>query len=242
MRASKPALDQLIATAHRVGKARLSKNDKNSAAKNLMYAAEHIANFIYGSPDIPDLKDGKREPDPERIELEREKESLRSQKFNDFDGAIHNSIRSTLRAKIGNSLPKNLPKLVRDTIINKTIDTVDEQLGKDKGYLNGIKSLYQAGIRGGYPRESQAKIINAYLARANSVVNPIRNRYLKEAGHEVTATNGDDGQPKLKRNIAGKSGNRSDGAQSRRTPNAKQVDWRKTSDMDLLNDKVTLRK
>lgn len=242
IRASRPALDRLIATAHRVGKSRYNRNNNDKAAANLMYAAEHIANFIYGSPDIPDLKDGKKEPDPEREEFEKEKNQYRSQKFNDFDGAIHESVRTTLKTKIGNSLPKNLPKLVRDTIVDKTMEGIDDKLGQDKAYLNGIRSLYQAGIRGGYPKESQAKIVNAYLARANSVVNPIRNRYLKEAGYESPSANGGETEPKLKRNISGKSGNRSDGGQNRRAPDAKQVDWRKTSDMDLLNDKVTLRK
>jgi hypothetical protein len=230
VRATFPVLEDLIRSAYEDG--------KRSNDKNLMYAAGHLAKHVFGKPDIPEHR-VKTGPHPAEVQLREERErhqQERSQAFSqELSSAAYTELSKLASQGIGDP-EKKLTDFVRKAIIRDSLAELDEQLTKDPALGRTLKQLWKRASQGGFTREHQASILSAHLARAKQLLPVIRNRKVTEALGVPSTT---DNKDKQKRTV---SDGRSARAAGPSTPRPQEIDWGKTSDEDILSDRVTLRK
>jgi len=205
--------------------------------KNLFLAARHIANFLWANGgEVPDIT--KREKAKEPSEAERQLHTERQQHQQErFSGAIQSigsecasSVNSILANKLDGLTPFEKRMLVREA---KT--ELDATLNKDKTLQNTLKSLWSKAREDGYSPASKERIKNAWLSRAKAVAPGIRNRLKDEAiGGRRPGTEGDAGQRQRKRTFSSQGGRAT--RSSSRVVDPSKIDWKKTSDADILGD------
>jgi hypothetical protein len=213
--------------------------------KNLYLAARHLANFIWANGgEIPDI--AKREvakaPSEAEQTLERERAQYRQEKFQtavvDIGADCATSVTSILSNKLGGLTPFEKKMLIKEARTE-----LDDALKKDTTLQGTLKTLWTKARQDGYSPASKERIKNAWLSRAKAVAPGIRNRLKDEA--IGSRTNGGDSrqEPQKKRSFISKGGL---GARSNasRVLDPHKIDWRKTSDEDILGDgsKVHLKK
>jgi hypothetical protein len=213
--------------------------------KNLYLAARHLANFIWANGgEIPDIAKREIQKAPSEAEqtLEKERREYRQEKFSaavaDIGTDCATSVTSILSNKLGGLTP-----FERKMLVKEARTELDEALKKDATLQNTLKTLWGKARQDGYSPASKDRIKNAWLSRAKAVAPGIRNRLKNEA--IGSRTNGGDSrqEPQKKRSFISKGGL---GARSNasRVLDPHKIDWRKTSDEDLLGDgsKVHLKK
>ena len=239
MRAVGPALKKGILAAAKDGQ--LAKNE------SLVNAAVYLHNYFFETPDLnAPLKFGKQNSDdPEiakqRKELDQRIEAHNKEKQTSFDQSIYATSNKLVKEDLVKTFDPNnaLPDITRNLLIKSIIDEVDEKLGADKNFMQKVKSIRIKAAQAGYTKEYKTRLISAYLGAFRALVGPVRQRVKQEALGKLTTQK----QAPKKRFIpaAGKS----DPA-PRIKPvgkiNPKDVDWSKTSDLDFLEDKVTMKR
>lgn len=240
-KATLPLMQNLVRGFYVEGQRRNDENIKNSA--------DYLSDFIFG--DVKVARGEKNVVPPKQEETEEQKQfnSEKAKFYVDRVESFTNSIRSqsedTLRRSIAQNLdPDNVfSDFIKDTITGKVLSEIDKQLVADKSHMQYMNSLWEKAKKDGFNDDWKSRILSAYLARAKSLVPSIRAKYVSEAqGTSSRAA-------EKKREIAEKNGSRREPGTAGRTSResnlpieAKRVDWRRTSDMDLLEDRVTFKK
>jgi len=214
---------------------------------NLENSGHLISKQIWGTMDPP--PDARRvEEDPEKEALKKKLEERDKQDKSNFRVEVRSSIDKSIIGSITKGLdPKNiLSPRMKQLLVNDIIGEVDEQLAKTPGHLKFMDGLWAQARKAGYDRSWVARLVNAYLARAKPILSSVRDKALKETmgkmGGEESPTPGQGGKPPTRRNFPAGGG-----APPTRTTNnlpkdAKQVDWKNTSDDDIIAGKAVLRK
>lgn len=247
LRASVPVIEQFIHSAYEHG--------KRVGDANLMKSAQHAANFIFGKPEIPDpSRRGKPSgPHPAEQKLEEERKSWAQTRFRESSHEISGQVDRVLEREIENGLDpdKKLSDRQRTRLIQDIKDEIDAQLSKDEGFKRQMRGMWQRASTSNYSREQRASIQSAFLARAKPLVPAIRSR-LKAEWFGKSSTKPSSGQPsdntggrsdngQFKKRTIPESGTRSSGTRMR-PPSPKEVDYSKTSDMDLIEGKFTRKR
>ena len=203
--------------------------------KSLFYAVQHLSNFIHDDPEIPDDRAKDPELEGERNKLEEERQRFRVEKVKEFkvetykdtEGAILNAIERGLDPE------KVLSEKQRSAVIRDTFDEIDNIIRKDERFLSTVRSMFKSAEQSGLNRDASAKIRLAYLARVKPLLSPVRQKVVAEY-----LPKGSQKQANGKRHIPS-------GGEGKSAPgklDAKKIDFSKTSDMDILNDKVVFKK
>jgi hypothetical protein len=215
---------------------------------NVMNAALHLSQFFFGRTDIAEGK-GTTVPKVEegQVKLDQEKREWEDRKHFEFRSSLETDLRTQLDDMIigmdertGKSkLDPNdlLSPFVRQTIIDHVVQDIGAALQGDTAHLRYMDSLWSHAKTNGRRESDKQKIINAYLARARSMAPALRSRYVSEAlGRRARAAG-----EKVKKVASIPPRTASNG----RTPTSeradyspKKIDYRKTSDYDILNDDV----
>jgi hypothetical protein len=224
---------------------------------NYKNAASHLSKYLFGDHEIAEgkksvFKDEPAEKSAEQVKFEKEKEEYETGKFNTFRTGVANKAGDKLKDMVldkdkdGNLKmdPKNLlSKWMVNTLTDKIISEVGSQMQNDKQHLNYMNSLWAQTKKVGYTSDLEDKIISSFLARAKSLVPAVRSRIVSEATGTAVRVSRDRQETAERNGSRRESG--SSGSVSRSTsrePNAKTIDWSRTSDLDLLNDNVTFKK
>ena len=206
---------------------------------NLRNAALHIAKYLYGKPEIPELGPKKETSSPEAQRLQEERQQFWQEKANDFSNECFSDGRAETVAEIAKGIDndKSISPFLKTTLKDKIFTEVDNLLGKDVRHLRQMNALWRRAESAGYPKEARREIINAYLRGAKALIPAVRQKLRAEAGL-VTKTNGKQEETTQKRTNIPQSSRQASG-QAAKTPSARDVNWGKTSDLDFLNGKYT---
>lgn len=218
--------------------------------KNLSLAARHLANFVFANGgDIPDIS--KRTPEPKQSqaekELEEERATYRQEKFTSALDDVVEMIRPDINGILGNKLD-GLTGFERKQIIKEARAEVDKVLGSDKAFQQSIRNLWDRAAKAGYSSESKSRIKSAWLDRAKLVAPSVRNRLKQEAissrnSKRKETAQKDDSESKIKFKVTSEKktfperGGKIPQTSHRRVLDPKKIDWRKTSDRDILDMK-----
>jgi hypothetical protein len=232
-RAITPSIENLVRTAYREG---LSKSDED-----LQGAALQLSKWFFGSQDVArgtasgGNKGERTSPDKqnEREErLERDRKDFEVQRFRDAYNVVYSDCNDALRGEISDGIdPDNeLSSYVKEKLVDDVVNAIDEELKKDPDHLALMNSKWRRAKQSGYDRESLRRIVNAYRARAKSLIVPVRSRLKSKAlgPSAKKARNVDDMQSRKEMPAGGVHKG------SNHNPSPRDIDWRSTSDADIL--------
>lgn len=217
-----------------------SQDGTKQGNKNLTLAARHLANYVFANGgDIPDItkREGKKEPHPAEKELEVERATHATEKFHSAVTSIADKIdpeiNQVIKAKLTDFSPFEVKMIVKEVRAE-----LDDALKSDKAFQSQLRGLWKRAQDNGYSLDALSRIKSAWLERAKALAPGIRNRLRQEA-LDAKTDKGSSVQSGKKRSFTNSSGRAPSPGSSvgRMSSDPKKVDWRKTSDMDILNSK-----
>lgn len=220
--------------------------------ENIINAAEYLSDFVFG--DIKIAKGEKNLIPPEEPKITEERQKFEAEKakfavdrFQGFSNSISTNADQQLRSFVDIKSKVDpdgiFSDFIKETIVGKVLQEVDKQLVADKAHMKYMNSLWNKARDAGYSDEWKSRIISAYLARAKSLVPAIRAKFVSEArGSSARATERDN---EVREKVAARkapSGGRTSSERRNGPIDAKEINWDKTSDLDLLEDRITYKK
>ncbi len=224
------------------------KGGDDKRGKNLVNSVHQLANLIWPSlgGNLPEFPEEKENPEVSNKlkELEERERQFLQKAGGEFQKSVKGVSIKLARKKILAGLDPNnsLPDFVKDSIVDKTLREIGELMDSDPQHIASMQRLWQRAVKQGFPKELQAKLISTYLGRASQLIGPTRRKYLTQAtGKPGAAASGDDrNRPPLRKPVGqGATGGRQ---KTGTVPSSEDIDWRKTTPMDVLKGKVTLKK
>lgn len=225
-----PVINQVIRNLHRSGE---KNGDKEG--QNQMAAAKILSKFLHGSYDIPDdTKQVDPELDSERKRLDKERNEFKNQKYQDFESGLQTRTEKLLNKVILDGLDpeKSLSEFTKSKIVEEVISRIGKELNLDKAHMSTIGKLWKAAESSRFSNESADRILSAFLSRAKQLIPEIRNKVKKEATGAKQRSNNGTGRTTNKDVNTGTHTGRSTSSKTETDP--KKINWRKTSDLDLL--------
>jgi hypothetical protein len=229
----------VLSTALRVAQ----RQARSSGNKNLYNAVGHMSQFLFGKDVPPEAT--RRESSPE---IEAQKKALddrEQQMYDDQARSFQTDVTSTgerlLRKELARGLDPNdaLPDFVKESIINAAVDKIGAAMDKDEAHLTVINNLWARAQKTGFSKEAKSKLVAAWIGRAKALVGPTR-RKLVQAAIDKQSGKGPSKDVHRRRHIRTGGKGKPD-AEGFRPKSAKDVDWTKTSDLDILEGKATKR-
>jgi hypothetical protein len=215
--------------------------------KNLSLAARHIANFVFANGgEIPDIskRGGEKKPSEAEVQLQTEREQYANEKFRGALEDVINLINPDMNAILNNKLD-GLSPFEKKQIVKESRTEINRILENDKGFQAQLRNLWKKASETGYSSESKSRIKRAWLDRAKLVAPSVRNRLKQEALSAKTpgkkTSEEKEGETKVKFKVTDKKktfperGGKTPSGSSRRVLDPKQIDWRKTTDKDILD-------
>ena len=240
-----PIVDNVFRSLYTEGVNSGDKNKTNSAiiafASTFGLSIEKAKQKLEAEPEA--VSDKKT---PEQIQVEKERNALLNEKFQMVSGKIDNELATSLDAEFKQGIGPDWTEFEKKTYLKECYNALKEELGKDANHSVRMKALWKKEQQTGYAGKSADSIKTAVLSRAKASIPAIRLKVktemgkVKLSGKKAQSTK----QPASKnRHVpTGKSSNFSgkrSGVTSKTNP--RNVDWRQTSDLDLLNDNVKFR-
>ena len=246
LKAITPSLANFVAQFYKHG---IDKNDKNIQNAALI-ASEWIfdtEDFATGKKKYPNS--GEAERDPERIKLNKERDDFLQTKRVDLQGAVVSTAETKLHAKIQEGLKglSGLNDFTKNTIKEKIYTEIGARLQSDKVHMKLMDSLWGRARRESYdPQAWKPRLVTAYLARALALVPSVRAKVVGQAlEHRKSAVKqGSDQQRQQAIKVTSQKGSPSQQQQrvtNRLPSDPKTIDRRKTSDLDILEGRITLK-
>ena len=238
-RAANPLVEDI---AHSMYKRGMSEGNENMAN-----AAKYLAYHFFGNADIAEGKQTSIPKEPQETDVVKERRAWDDERQAEFRGVIERDIRKDLNDLIVGKDPKTgkekldpdelLSPFIRNTIIEKVIADIGSTLQADKGHIAYMDSLWGRAKTNGRTDADKIRIITAYLTRARALAPSLRSKYVSEAlGKKIRGEN----QKRVKmasvdERVPNNGRVSGSGAKSY---NPKPIDYRKTSDYDILNDDI----
>ena len=215
--------------------------------KNLSLAARHLANFVFANGgDIPDItkRGGEKKPSEAEVQLQTEREQYANEKFRGALEDVINLINPDMNAILNNKL-EGLSPFEKKQIVKESRTEINRILENDKGFQAQLRNLWKRASETGYSSESKSRIKRAGLDRAKLIAPSVRNRLRQEALTAKTpgkkASGEVEGETKVKFKVTDKKktfperGGKTPSGTTRRVLDPKQIDWRNTTDKDILD-------
>lgn len=225
---STPIIEELIyhAAAH----------GAKTGNKNLELAARHLANFVFANGgDIPDIakRAAAKEPTDTERQLLREREGYQQKEFTRALGEVGSMATTDIDRILSDKL-EGLTPFERKAVIKDSRAEVDATLSRDGDFQKKLKALWAKAAESGYSDDAKSRIKRAWLDRARLIAPGIRNRLRQEALDAKNPNKSNSAKEGQKRSFVGQ-GARVNGDKSRGFQDPKKIDWRKTSDRDILD-------
>jgi hypothetical protein len=210
--------------------------------ENLKNAALVLSDYFFGDLAVAEgTKTFVQKEDPIKAAESKAAEKYDNERYIIFRAGVSNGIRDQVSNLISEGDKLNsLSPFIRSVIIDKVIDQVGATLAKDQSHLRYMDSLWDRAKKNGRTDEDKTKLISAFLSRAKSLIPSIRSKLIAEAtgsGPEASAE-------KLNKvtKVAARVPESGGRPSTKRTDyNPKRIDYRKTSDEDIINDEITYK-
>lgn len=237
-RLSGPIFADMLNSAMRKAESTDSEPLKNSVL--------NICRFLYGKAELPKLSNKPVDPrlEEERRQLETERSQVTAERNSQFQNSTNKIIDKRLDELILDGLdPRNeLPDFTKKSILREVKERINGLVGKNSNLKEDLKALFLRAEKRGWPTELKSQIISRYLGAVKPSIAALKSQIKAEATGKRTAPTG----PRRfaprdpSKGSTSSSGNSRAVSASRIDP--KKVDWRKTSDDDILSEgKVVLK-
>jgi hypothetical protein len=240
-----PIAESLLRNAYKAG--------VNSGDEDLQNAALHIARYALGDVGFAT---GEKTSVVQRPAEEAKKDSKYEQEKNEFYTARYNDskqyVSTTAYTRLSNEIKKGLDPngtlndFTTQLIVKEILNEVGSTLEADRTHMDTINSMWRHAHKAGFAGNWKDRILATYMSRARAIMPAIRARVRNQALNDQRDRNGQRERVATKsldrREVQGSQNTGNMGKAGGRAPSASEVDWRKTSDMDILNDRVTLKK
>lgn len=213
-----------------------------SKDENLRKSVRNLSFYLTKNADLPPRPAPVTSPELEKeranIQKEREEIFLRNQR--DFltttDSVVAKKLASLVSEGLGAN--KELNDFGRQAVVEKTLADVRRILVSDDPLNKRIISLHKLAAKSGFTTQHKARIISALLERAKTVIPQIRAKHIASAlGKQPSKGNGKTDK------IVAKAGNEAKTRISTKgVVSVKDIDTKRTSEMDFLAGNVHLRK
>jgi hypothetical protein len=235
-----PYIKNVFIAAQEDAEAAGNEQLKNSIGWIAKYLWPKFEGDIPPEPKDEEEKVDTTKPDPKQEALANENRTLKQQQMAQFAENTKDTTEKILKNDILSKVDPNnaLTEFVQDALVSKIMQELRETLNKDIEHRKSMTKLWTKAAQSGYTKEDRRQLISAFLARARKILPTIRNKYAKEVNAKI-ASRPTERVNSVRRRIP-ESGNPS--GRSSGQPNSKHVDYSRTSDEDILNDRITLRK
>jgi hypothetical protein len=212
------------------------KDALNEAARtennNLKLSVQHLSQYLFGSPNIPEEQRTKEDPEKIKLKSELEQRNMFDYERNHKDTST--PVNNFMYADLLKTLPKDSPDGIKHAYAAEVIQTIHDTLMQDRDHMNRMDLLWKRYRESNYDPRIQKQIQDTFYNRAKiltpHVVAKVRPSYF---GKEVKNTS--------KQQVPA-GGNSVPGTFKGRTSDPKKIDWKRTKDIDILNGTATLRK
>lgn len=228
----------------------------NLGNENLVNSARYFSKVLFGNPEVEQLETRKKpqqqdkEADPEREQFERDRANFYSERFKAAAADVGQQIDSDLGSDLDSNIdPQNkMSAFFRDALKERIIKAVHNQLANEPQHARTMNGLWEKAKAAGYPSGMLAKIKQTYLARAKQILPAVRARVKQEAfktGPVPGSKKSDNKLTAKSRNIpvgrapSGRSPEGNTNGNKGKAPTGRDVDWRHTSDRDILDGRYT---
>lgn len=217
--------------------------------ENLQNAARYLADHFLGDVAFAEGKKTTVVKIEKDDTVKKEREEFDREKHTTFATGVQSNAKVEL-LKLIDSPGKNgksrldpdgvLSPFIKATIIDRIVADIGSQLESDKNHNRFMDSLWNSAKKNGRTDEDKSRIVSAYLARAKGLIPILRSKYVSEALGKTRLAS-DKKKEKVDR-VKGRHGDGESGRNSGvRSPsyNPRSIDYRKTSDLDILNGNIT---
>lgn len=233
-----PVIEDMVRLAYKDGSRRNDENLTNSAL--------HMAEFLLGDMSVAEGKKTfveKAEAKPD-TKVQEERQRYENERFNNFNIDVHEALYNSLVTEInkGFKAEDGLTDFMKESVRKAAIDQIVKAVKEDKEFTLEKDGLWKKAKANGYRNDDKSRILNASLARAKSLIPGIRRKLIGEA---LGSSPLEADKRREKAELA--ASRREPGSQGReaglkpKNPSAKKIDFKRTSDMDILNDNYTLK-
>lgn len=228
MDATEPAIKLFIKAAHDRG--------HSEGNKNLANAALHLAQFLTGKAEVPQVD---TRPDPRDEAFNKKIKDFEDTKLRDAASQVDESIGAQLSSLVEKAIdPNNVMKdLTKKALVRQVISDIVEETAKDEAHHQRMQRLWGNAKRSSYASGHISRIITASLERAKQVLPNYARKVRDEHGIK---TNGAEAprKPLINRPVGGSQVS----PRTIKETNPRKIDWAKTSDEDVLSGKAVLKR
>lgn len=212
---------------------------KASGNKNLEHGIGWMARYLWGKPEIPGVSvKPPKEADPEVARLQQETNDLRRERAVEFNDLVMNDGLKAFRTSVEQTFKgeARFTPIEKRALIEEIVDKTRKALDRDQRHGKIMQSHWKSASSRGHSKAYVPKVVNAFLGGAKSQMPAIRAKVvsaaLREKGIAEAPKGGVPGTPRGGGPVVPGS----------KVVSSKNIDYRRTSDADILNDKITLRK
>jgi hypothetical protein len=197
-------------------------------SQNHVLAARYFSHYLFENPDVEaatkiDSNTNTSRGNPKEQEFIAKQQQAAQQ-------SVDTNIIRRVKSRVFKAIDPDgkMPELHREAIADRAVKELDNILAQDKAYRAQLKSLWKRAGQSGYVGEALTKVENAFLARASqslpSVLNKLRAIPVNKKQQKKKLPDGKERH-----------------GESRNIDKNRSVDYRKTSDRDILDGKVTYK-
>lgn len=224
-----------------------------SGDEKLKNSTYWLNNFLTGQKGFPSVP-GRREA-PGESEADKKIAAFETQRMNESQKMVWGDIRTRLAHQIDIALDPTGKKLkgkdkTKDALIRSLISEVDDTIAKDEIHMNKVSRLWNQARRSSYSRDHLSRITSAYLDRAKTVmpklVQKVReeNGLLDEAPRKEERRDKEEQEPQRTNNRPPPrlTGGKTQAPKTLRDVNPRKIDYRRTSDADIMSGRVRMKR
>lgn len=224
----------------------------NENLKNTGLAA---ALYFFGDKDVAsgaktvNLPKTKVQEDKKDDALENERRQFSQERYSSLLSDVNTDYISEISSAIQDGIDPDgiMTKFLKEALTEKIIKSINQVLSADTNHQSKMKSLWKQAESSKFSRDWKDRIKFAALSRAKSIMPTIRNKARAEAlntkennGKRVSENVGK--SVKIEGQRSGSVRTISNSSMSKiGSINPNKIDYKKTSDMDILQGKVTLK-
>lgn len=213
--------------------------------ENLRNAAAVISQHLFGNAKVASgeaevkLPSKKVEVDDK---LEKERLAFKNERYSTFYNDIVSDSDVKLDSLIMSGLDEKISKGLREVIVERTRREISKILGEDKVHASRMNSLWRKAGSDNFTSPHKNKILSAYLEGAKGLIPKVRSKVRSEIlGTRDRNSETNAGPAKKRVEPPNNAGGVGSSRKQSNFDNGKKIDYKKTSDLDILNDRVVYK-